>query len=293
MGHDQPKGRGWPAAGSFISRSGPGEGFLATPESALVLPGVRGGRENSPGGVVMFKTGLMVASVVFLAGLKSISAQDVSVSPSNRTVEVTVTETVKADPEVAIITIGYHNYGRTEDAAFANNARIANHITQSLMDAGIPKEDIETAEVKLGPPEPEEKWTAALREERRFEATQSWIVRARIEHAQSILSLAVKSGANVVEGVDWQVTDPAGLEAKANAAALAKARKLADQILSGLGSKVGNLLYASNKPRIQIERYAFQAKPAPLRAGPQQPEVKLFPKKVEEEATIHAIFAIE
>lgn len=240
------------------------------------------------------KTGLRVASVVFLVGLKSITAQDVSVNPSNRTVEVTVTETVKVDPDVAIIEIGHHNYGRSEDAAFADNARIANQITQALMDAGIPKEDIETEAVKLGQTEPEEKWTPALREERHFEVTQSWNVRVLVAQAQSVLSLAVKSGANVVEDVEWQVNDPAALEAKANAAALAKARKLAEQMATGLGSKVGNLLYASNSVRRPKSwPFGLQTASASVRAGHQPPEVKLFPKKVEEEATIHAIFAIE
>jgi hypothetical protein len=242
----------------------------------------------------MFKTRLLLVSILFFGSLRPTSAQDISVNRSNKTVEVTVTESVKVDSEVAIIGLGYHNYGRTKDATFADNARIANHITQALLDAGIPKEDIQTERVQLGQTEPEEEWPPDLRAERQFEASQSWNVRVPVAQAQCVLSLALKSGANVVEDVEWQVKDPGALEAKASAAALTKARTLADQMVKGLGSKIGNLLYASNTARrpkawpFTVETAAEVIKPAS-----QEPEVKLFPKKVEQEATIHAIFAIE
>jgi hypothetical protein len=244
--------------------------------------------------MIMFKTHLVLVSILFLGTLQPTSAQDISVNRSNRTVEVTVTESVEVDPEVAVLMVGYHNYGRTQDAAFADNAQIGNHITQALLDAGIPKEDIQTERVRLGQTEPEEKWPAELRAERRFEATQTWNVRVSVAQAQSVLSLAPKSGANGVEDVDWQVEDPAALEAKASAAALTKARALADQMVKGLGGKIGDLLYASNTARRPKGwPFAMETSTAMMRTVRQEPEVKLFPKKVEREATIHAIFAIE
>jgi len=250
--------------------------------------------ELSIGGYIMSRTLLLVVLILILGGLRPTSAQDISVNRSNKTVEVTVTESVKVDPEVAVIEVGYHNYGRTQDLAFADNARVANQITQALSDAGIPREDIETETVKLGQLEPDEKWSAELRAERHFEAAQSWNVRVPVARAQSVLSLAIKSGANRVEDVDWQVKDPAALEAKACSAAMTKARALADQMVKGLGGKIVDLLYASNTARRPKGwPFSLQTETATLRAVRQDLEVKLFPKKVEEEATIHAIFAIE
>jgi uncharacterized protein YggE len=123
--------------------------------------------------MIMFKTHLLLVSILFFGSLQPTSAQDISVNRSNKTVEVTVTESVEVDPEVAVVPVGYHNYGRTQDAAFADNVRIANHITQALMDAGIAKEDIQTERVRLGRVEPEDKWPPDLRAERQFEATQT------------------------------------------------------------------------------------------------------------------------
>ena len=205
-----------------------------------------------------------------------------------------MTESVKVDAEVAVIEIGYQNYGRTQDLAFADDARVANQITQALSDTGIPKEDIETETVKLGQPEAVEKWSAELRAERHFEAAQSWNVSVPVARAQSVLSLAIRSGANRVENVDWQVKDPAALEAKACSAAMTKARALADQMVKGLGGKIVDLLYASNTARTPKGwPFSLQTETATLGTVRQDLEVRLFPKKVEEEATIHAIFAIE
>jgi uncharacterized protein YggE len=115
-----------------------------------------------------------------------------------------------------------------------------------------------------------------------------------VAQAQSVLSLAVKSGANEVEDVDWQVKDPVGLEAKASGAALTKARAMADQMVKGLGSKIGDLLYASNTARRRKGwPFEMETSTASVRPIRQELEVKLFPKKVGQEATVHAIFAIE
>ena len=62
-----------------------------------------------------------------------------------------------------------------------------------------------------------------------------------------MVDAAVKAGANEVDDVEWNVVDPIALQAKAGGAALAKARAIADQMAKGLGIKVGELVYASNR----------------------------------------------
>jgi uncharacterized protein YggE len=45
------------------------------------------------------------------------TAQQIQVNRENRTLAVTVTETVEVQPEIALIPIGIHPYGRTQDGA--------------------------------------------------------------------------------------------------------------------------------------------------------------------------------
>ncbi len=220
-------------------------------------------------------------------------AQQVQVNRSNKTIEVTVSASVQVDPDIAKIEVGYHNYGRTQQIAFDDNVRIANQIIKALLDAGVSKDSIETHSLRLGRVSEDDtkNWSPDLKKERQFEAHQSWTIRIAVPEAQKIVDLAVSSGANEVEDVDWMVADTTALEAKANAAALAKARTLAQQMAKELGAKVGELLYASNtRKEILFLSRAFSTSTVTTR---REPKLQLYLRKVEREATVHAVFALE
>jgi uncharacterized protein YggE len=167
-------------------------------------------------------------------------AQDVTVNHSNKTVEVTVTATAEADPEVALLSLGHEDYGQTHDAAFADYVRAADRILQALGQAGVTKSSIETHQLRLERAEPNDKWTPEQRSERQFVALQYWDVRVPVAEAQSVLDTAIRAGANEMSDVGWQVRDADALSTKATAAAVEKARSLARQIVTGLGSQLGN-----------------------------------------------------
>ena len=181
----------------------------------------------------------LVAGVVF--------AQDIQVNRQNKTISVTAEESATADAEIAVLEIGYRNYAPTQDTAFQENVRVAGKITKALLDGGTAKENIETEKIQLGRTETDEKWTADMKKERQFEARQSWHVTVSAVVAQTVVDASVKAGANEVEDVEWNVADPVALQAKAGGAALAKAKAMAEQMAKGLGTKLGELVYASNR----------------------------------------------
>jgi uncharacterized protein len=221
--------------------------------------------------------------------------QDIQINRQNKTIAVTAEESVTADAEVAVLAIGYHNYGLTQDAAFHENVRAAERITKTVLEAKIPEASIETEKLSLGQSESDEKWTDDMKKERRFQAQQSWHITVPVAQAQTIVDLCVNAGANEVEDVEWNVDDPVALQAKAGGAALSKARAIADQMAKGLGSKLGELVYASNRaPVAKMWRgMALQTSSASIGAAENQPKLKLFPQKVKADATVYAVFAIE
>lgn len=224
--------------------------------------------------------------------------QDIQVNRQNKTIVVTADDSVTADAEVAVLEIGYYNYAPTQDAAYSDNVRVADRIIKTLFDAKIPKSNIETERLQLGPVDPEAEWTAEMKKERKFKANQTWHVTVSNTDAQSIVDLAVKSGANEIDDVEWNVSDPVALRAKASGAALAKARAVADQMAKGLGTKLGELVYASNRaPTAKMFRgMALNAQSAAaLVAGrrEKEPVLTLFPKKVTSSATVYAVFSID
>jgi uncharacterized protein len=224
------------------------------------------------------------------------SAQDIQVNRQNKTIAVTADESVTADAEVAVLAIGYHNYGPTQDAAFHENVRAAELITKAMLDAKIPEANIETDKLTLGAAEIEEKWTEQMKKEHRFQAQQSWHVTVPSAHAQTVVDLCVNAGANEVEDVEWEVADPVALQAKAGSAALVKARSIAEQMAKGLGTKLGELVYASNRAPVARMWRGTQTVTVSASLGKlanAQPKLKLFPQKVKSDATVYAGFSIE
>jgi|SRR5579864_9213934 len=172
-------------------------------------------------------------------------SQDIQVNRQNKTIAVTADDSAESDAEVAVLTIGYHNYGQSQEAAYEENVRASNAISKALLAAGISKNNIETEKLELARAEVDEKWTPEMKRERQFSAQQSWKVTISTLQAQTIVDLAVQNGANEVEDVEWNVVDPVALQAKAGSAALAKARRIAEQMANGLNAKLGDLVYAS------------------------------------------------
>ena len=133
-----------------------------------------------------------------------------------------------------------------------------------------------------------------MKKDRRFQAQQSWYVTVPVSQAQTVVDLCVNAGANEVEDVEWNVADPVALQAKAGSAALSKARSIADQMAKGLGTKLGELVYASNRaPVAKMWRGVTLNTSSAMISQTGKPKLKLFPQKVKSDATVYAVFSIE
>ena len=231
--------------------------------------------------------------VAILAGAITLSGQTIQVNRQNKTIAVTADDSATAEAEIAVLTFGYHNYGLNHDAAFRENVRAADKITKALLDAKIPKDSIETDKLSLSRTRIDEQWTDEMKRERQFTAAQSWHVTVSASEAQVVVDLAVKAGANEVDDVTWNVVDPVALQAKAGSAALSKARTIAEQMAKGLGAKLGELVYASNRAAEDNELLLWAHKAALPPPPPPPPSLTLFPQKVKSDATVYAVFAIE
>jgi uncharacterized protein YggE len=221
--------------------------------------------------------------------------QQIQVNRQNKTIAITVDESVSVDPEVATITVGYQDYAPTKDAVYGDNIRVSNEVTKALLNVGVPKSAIETESVRLERVERDEKWTDQEKKERQFQATQTWTIHVSADKAQTVVDTALRAGANLLESLDWNVSDPKALQAKAGAAALSKAKKIAEQMARGLNAKLGDLVFASNHAPNASTYAALETSAAmvPSPPPPPPPQLVLYPKKVESDATVYAVFAID
>lgn len=224
--------------------------------------------------------------------------QSVEINRTNRTIAVTATAEASADAEVAVVKIGYHNTNQNKDLAFRENARVGNEIINALTSASVSKEAIQTANLELKKVEPEEEKQGVPKKPVQYEAHQTWEIRVSAGDVQRVTDLAVRGGANEVEDVEWNVVDPVALEVKAYEAALARARKVAEQMAKGLDVKLGELVYASNDSQNYgfINLYAGAVGGGGGGGGNRlkaESNLVIFPQKVKREAKVHAVFAIQ
>jgi uncharacterized protein YggE len=244
-------------------------------------------------------------SCVLFAALLVVSPrafpQAIEVNRQNRTVEVTVTETVRAEPDQAKITVGCLSYGETHDKAYQSNLESAGKVIKAILGAGISKDQIESDALELSESNPGDSSgkPSNISKLRQYRAHQSWRVRVAASEAQKLIDIAVQAGANGVESVAWEVADEESLQTKARTAAMEKARKTADELAKSAGAKLGDLLFVSNTTN-ELFLYAarnLQTSFASLSGegnGFSAPafSLKLFPEKVEKQASVRAVFAI-
>lgn len=224
-------------------------------------------------------------------------SQEIAVNHQNRTVEVSVTEKIQAEADIADVTLGCVSYGETHDQAYRSNLEIADRVVKALLEAGLQKTQIRSAGIQLNETDSEHP-PASNRQMRQFRAYQSWRIRLAAPDAQKLIDVAVHAGSNGVESVSWDVADPEALEGRARAAAMEKARTTAANLAKSAGNKVGDLLYVSNVfsgiidlPLDTRDYTSFVV----LGSGvtKQSFSLQLFPEKVERQATVRVVFALE
>jgi uncharacterized protein len=241
----------------------------------------------------MRKSALVVffASVVFPFATLAQTGSEITLQ---KTIEISATEKVRVPAETATLKLGYQNQAPSKDAAYSENTRVANRIVQSLLDAGVPKEAIETESVSLA--RDEDRYGNRPRQPATFTATQQWQIQSKASDAQKIVDIAVAAGANQIESVDWTVADPQKLDDRAYAAALARAKGVAQETAAQTGVKLGAIISIANSTnpttrygRMRDLEFANVELVAKLQTPPM---LKLQPGTVEREASVTITYAI-
>ncbi len=146
---------------------------------------------------------VLISSLVTL-GLAA-SAQTVQVSRDNKTIYVTSEGEAKAEPEIAILTLGYHAWSKTKDALYDETATVSDKVVAALLRAGVKKEMIRTDKTSLTHVEAEPNWPADWKANRVFEAELRWKVTVPVKDAEGAVAIAMQAGATELSEVAWDV----------------------------------------------------------------------------------------
>jgi hypothetical protein len=224
-----------------------------------------------------------------LAGAVAVNAQQISqpqlqITPNNRTLAVTGFEQVVADPEVAVLHIGFETQPSDAKKAYADGAQTSNAIIGAIKSAGIAETAIHSETQHL-----DRIWN----QPHKFKLVQQWTVKTTPERAAEILDIAVSAGATSSGDIDWTLNDEKKFEAEALEKAAAAARANAEVLARGMGVKLGALIFTSNQVSgVTIRPMNARIMSAAANAAP-PPPLAIEPEKVSREATVYAVFAIE
>jgi hypothetical protein len=234
----------------------------------------------------------------------ALAAQELQITPANRTIYVTAEDEVTLEPTIAIINFGYQTFGPDQQAAMNDLSRKSKAITKTLVDARIDPKAIETTTLETArttyfdPQTPPD-----VRKQHEFTARENWRVRVKAADASLVTGIARSGGANTFQGVSWELAEPGEGYAKANAAALKRAHDIAEQMAAGMGAKLGKILYLSNSNPVlapvggsphPLMRMAPLASDAAGKApSPEELEFEVSKQLIRRSATVYAVFAIE
>lgn len=154
-----------------------------------------------------------------------------------RTVQVAGTGEVRVQPDSAVINLGVQTEANTaEDVLKENNTRMQS-LLETLEDAGIPSSDIQTQTINLSPRYEFDNETRTL-----IGYMASNIVQVQVDDLDSLGTLideAVSDGANTVDSISFEISNPQNAADQARQEAFENARhkaeELADLADAGLG----------------------------------------------------------
>ena len=237
----------------------------------------------------------VLVTFAFIAGCATAVAQQTSqvqlkIEAANRTLTVSAEGRVTADPEIAILHIGFETQPSDAKAAYAAGAKTSNDIVAALKQAGFPETSIRSESQRLN---------SLGFKTHKFKLVQQWTVKTPPERVAEILDIAIAAGATDSGEIEWIVKDEKALEDQALDKAATRARADAEVLAKGMGVHLGALVYVTNQISAQQEAYqrAF-ANNAVIEArggggAPSPQPLAIEPRKVSRIATVYAVFAIE
>ncbi|WP_375290766.1 SIMPL domain-containing protein [Qipengyuania sp.] len=173
------------------------------------------------------------------------AAANVDLAAQGPLVELSVTETVRAKPDIANISAGVTTLAPTAVAAMEQNAKEMDAVVKRIKSLGIPADDIQTQGINLNA---QYDYNQQTRKQifRGYQASNRVSVTLRkVPDTGRILDALVAAGATDISGPDFSIDDDTAPRAQARKAAFDNAQKQAQEYARWAGYTGVRLLQVS------------------------------------------------
>lgn len=171
-----------------------------------------------------------------------------------RTIRVSGVGEARAQPDEARVELAVETQARTARAAGEENARIMQRVIDALVQAGVPRDEIETRGYSVFPeyddrqPRPMVDTVIGDAEPRirGYRAVNTVAFRTTaLDRVGQLIDVALGAGANRLNGVGFGLRDDDAVRAEALRNAVADARRAAETMATALGVRLGAVVDAS------------------------------------------------
>lgn len=181
---------------------------------------------------------VMLLAVIFSA-CSTAAAQPVSPSDSPvRTITVTGSGQVFLSPDIANISIGVHTEAEDAQQAVADNNAQTQSVVQMLVEMGVAREDIQTANFSIYPRQDFDD-QGQIRDTTYVVENSVRVTVRELEDLGELLNAVVESGANNIFGIQFDVEDRVSALSDARQAAVDNARSVAEEMAQAAGVELG------------------------------------------------------
>lgn len=216
---------------------------------------------------------LAIPLVALAAFATPVAAAEVQIAATGPVVELSVTESVEARPDIATVGAGVTTQAPTAVEAMQQNATAMKAVVDRLKALGIAERDIQTTGINLGAQYDYDQ-EARRQVFRGYTASNRVsVILRQIDRTGRVLDALVAAGATDLSGPDWSIDDDAGARAQARKAAVATAHRQAMDYAGMTGFTGVRLLEISEvtPPRGPMPMMRVQAMDAAQASTPVQP----------------------
>ncbi|MEO0062875.1 MAG: hypothetical protein RLZZ08_1435 [Pseudomonadota bacterium] len=201
------------------------------------------------------------------------SAAEVQIAATGPVVELSISESVEARPDIAMVSAGVTTQAQTAVEAMQKNANAMTAVIAQIRKQGIAERDIQTSGINLGA-------QYDYDQETRRQVFRGYQVSNRVSvklhdiaRTGPVLDALVAAGTTDLSGPDWSVEDDSAARAQARKAAMGTAQKQAMDYARMAGFTGVRLLEISEvaAPRGPMPMLRVQAMDAAAKATPVQP----------------------
>ena len=203
------------------------------------------------------------------------AAAEIQVAAQGPVVELSVTETVKAKPDLATVSAGVTSQAPTAVAAMQKNATAMDAVIQRIRSLGIASDDIQTTGIDLGA---QYDYNQATQRQvfRGYQASNRVsVILRKVPDTGRVLDALVAAGVTDISGPSFSMDDDSAPRGQARKAAMDKARAQAEEYARWAGYSGVRLLEVSElidpgRPRPydgRVMAVSAEAKSTPVEPG--------------------------